>query len=87
MHTDEEISIAFLSFRPQPIPPVLLALPGELAGLHDGLQFGLVAEKQGQVGGQNGMADVAQHLFVLVGRQVLENVVPVILLDDTGEFN
>ena len=54
-------------------------LPGEALLLHDLLELSLVGEEERQVGGQDGVPNVPQDPLVLLRRQVLEDVMPVIL--------
>ena len=54
---------------------VLGLRPRELVLLHDVCQLGLVGEEEGEVGGEDAVLHVAQHLLVLLGAQLGEDVV------------
>ena len=47
--------------------------------LHNVGQPGLVGEEEGQVGGQDAVLHVPQHLLVLIGAQLAEDVVVLLL--------
>lgn len=53
--------------------------PRELLLLHQHLQPCLVRKEQRQIGRQNAMLHQTQHLLVLAGRQLAENVVAILL--------
>ena len=44
-------------------------------------QFGAIAEEDGQIRCQNAVLDVAQHLFVIVVVELVEDVVALLLQD------
>ena len=58
---------------------MLWVAPVEAVRLHDAGQPGLVGEEEGEVGSQDAVLHVPQHLLVLVWTQLGEDVV--ILLD------
>ena len=59
--------------------------PRELVFLHDVGQLRLVGEEEGEVGGEDAVLHVAQHLLVLLGAQLGEDVV--VLLNKWQPFN
>ena len=60
---------------PSNLSPVLRVGPVEAVRVEDVRQPRLVGEEEGEVGGEDAVLHVAQHLLVLLGAQLGEDVV------------